>query len=32
VLARLEQATAPILARLGATVDYFQSVQDSRCR
>jgi aryl-alcohol dehydrogenase-like predicted oxidoreductase len=32
VLVRLEQATAPILARLGAGVDYFQSVQDSRSR
>jgi myo-inositol catabolism protein IolS len=32
LLASLEQATAPILARLGPTVDYFQAAHDSRCR
>ena len=32
VLDSLERATAPILARLGPTVDYFQSAGDSRCR
>ena len=32
VMGRLDQATAPILARLGATVDYFQSASDSRSR
>ncbi len=32
VLARLDQATAPILERLGATVDYYQSPEDSRSR
>jgi aryl-alcohol dehydrogenase-like predicted oxidoreductase len=32
VMARLDAATAPVLAALGPTVDYYQAPHDSRSR